>query len=318
MKRPSASYSNALVSSWATGRGWDHFTGDGQTPAPADHDITTLAPERPDAAPKPVAMTETPLLSIRAGGTLTLTFNRPAKLNAFNFEIAEALIEALRGAEHDPGIRAIVLRGTGRAFSAGQDLEVFQRLAASGERIDIADHLRRTYNVVAALVRRIEKPFIASLNGIAAGVGLSVALACDLRVAADDAELTLGFSKIGLIPDGGASFMLPLLAGLGRALELAWTSEKIGAQEALRIGLVNRVVPAADLEAATQAYAAQFARISPAAIAVTKRAFNRALLPNFERWLDEEADLQQEAADAGDVMEGIRAFVEKRKPAYAQ
>jgi len=263
-------------------------------------------------------MDQPALLSSRDAGVLTLTFNRPAKLNAFNFEIAEGLIAALQAAEHDAAVRAIVLRGSGRGFSAGQDLEVFMQLAASGERISIADHLRRTYNLVATLVRRIEKPVIASLNGIAAGVGLSVALVCDLRIAADDAELTLGFSKIGLIPDGGASFMLPLLAGLGRALELAWTSEKIGAEEAWRIGLVNRVVPAAELERATQTYAAQFTRISPAAVALTKRAFNRAVLPNFERWLEEEAELQQAAADGGDVLEGIRAFVEKRKPAYAQ
>jgi 2-(1,2-epoxy-1,2-dihydrophenyl)acetyl-CoA isomerase len=112
--------------------------------------------------------------------------------------------------------------------------------------------------------------------------------------------------------------MLPLLAGFGRALELAWTSEKIGAAEAQRIGLVNRVVPAAELEAAAQAYAERFARISPVAVALTKRAFNRAVMPDFERWLEEEAMLQQAAADGGDVSEGIRAFVEKRKPAYAQ
>jgi 2-(1,2-epoxy-1,2-dihydrophenyl)acetyl-CoA isomerase len=263
-------------------------------------------------------MNETPLIRSQDAGILTLTFNRPAKLNAFNFEIADGLIDALRVAEHDGAVRAVVLRGSGRGFSAGQDLDVFTQLAASGERIDIAGHLRRTYNVVAALVRRIEKPVIASLNGIAAGVGLSLALVCDLRIAADDAELTLGFSKIGLIPDGGASFMLPLLAGFGRGLELAWTSEKIGAEEARRIGLINRVVPAAQLEDATRAYAAQFVNISPAAVAVTKRAFNRALLPNFERWLEEEAELQQAAADGGDVLEGIRAFVEKRKPAYAR
>jgi len=262
-------------------------------------------------------MDETPLLNTQNAGVLTLTFNRPAKLNAFNFEIAEALIGALEAAERDESVRAIVLRGSGRGFSAGQDLDDFMRLAASGERIDIADHLRRTYNRVAALVRRVEKPVIAPLNGIAAGVGLSLALVCDLRIAADDAELTLGFSKIGLIPDGGGSFMLPLLAGLGRALELAWTSEKIGAAEAQRVGLVNRVVPAAELEQAAQAYAARFARISPVAVALTKRAFNRAVMPDFDRWLEEEAELQQAAADGGDVREGIRAFVEKRKPAYA-
>jgi 2-(1,2-epoxy-1,2-dihydrophenyl)acetyl-CoA isomerase len=158
---------------------------------------------------------------------------------------------------------------------------------------------------------------IASLNGIAAGVGLSLALACDLRIAADDVILTLGFSKIGLVPDGGGSFLLPLLVGIGRGLELAWTSDKIDAAEGHRLGLLNRVVPSAALEAETQAYAERLAEVSPTALALTKRAFNRAVLPNFAAWLDEEADLQEEAASGPDLMEGVRAFMEKRKPAFA-
>jgi 2-(1,2-epoxy-1,2-dihydrophenyl)acetyl-CoA isomerase len=163
----------------------------------------------------------------------------------------------------------------------------------------------------------MEKPVIASLGGIAAGVGLSIALCCDLRVAGDDAVLTLGFSKIGLIPDGGGSLMLPLLAGLGRGLELAWTSDRIDAREAHRIGLVNKVVAAADLESDTHAFARRFVEVSPIAIGLTKRAFNRAILPGFAGWLEEEADLQEEAAAGPDLMEGVRAFMEKRKPAFA-
>jgi 2-(1,2-epoxy-1,2-dihydrophenyl)acetyl-CoA isomerase len=250
-------------------------------------------------------------------GVLTLTFDRVDKLNALNEELTEELIVALKYAAEQASVRAIVVRGSGRAFSSGQDLEAFMRLSSGTERISVAEHLRRGYNIVATQLRTIEKPVIASLNGIAAGVGLSLALACDLRIAADDAVLTLGFSKIGLIPDGGGSLMLPALVGLGRALELAWTSDKLGAHEAQRIGLVNKVVPAAALEAETQAYAARFAAMSPVALALTKRAFNRAVLPNFEQWLEEEAALQEEAASGPDLLEGVAAFMQKRSPAYA-
>jgi len=262
-------------------------------------------------------MSEPLLLAAERDGVLTLTFNRPEKLNALNDAITVELIDALRGAAQRSDVRVIVLRGSGRGFSSGQDLEAFMRLNTGPERVSVAEHLRHGYNVVATSLRTIEKPVIASINGIAAGVGLSLALACDLRIAADDAAFTLGFSKIGLIPDGGGSLMLPALVGLGRALELAWTSDKIDAAEASRIGLVNKVVPAADLEAETQAYAARFAAASPVALALTKRAFNRAVLPNFVQFLEEEAVLQEESASGPDLVEGVRAFMEKRKPAYA-
>jgi 2-(1,2-epoxy-1,2-dihydrophenyl)acetyl-CoA isomerase len=262
-------------------------------------------------------MSDSLVLAAERGGVLTLTFNRPGKLNAFNEALTEELIAALRAAGSDPAVRVIVLRGSGRGFSAGQDLEAFVRLRSSANPVSVADHLRRGYNVVATLLREIEKPVIASLNGIAAGVGLSLALACDLRIAGDDVVLTLGFSKIGLVPDGGGSFLLPLLVGIGRGLELAWTSDKIDAAEGHRLGLLNRVVPAAALEAETQAYAERLTEVSPTALALTKRAFNRAVLPNFAAWLDEEADLQEEAASGPDLMEGVRAFMEKRKPAFA-
>jgi 2-(1,2-epoxy-1,2-dihydrophenyl)acetyl-CoA isomerase len=181
----------------------------------------------------------------------------------------------------------------------------------------VADHLKRGYNVVVTQIRTIEKPVIAALSGVAAGVGLSLALACDLRIASEDAVLTLGFSKIGLIPDGGASLMLPILAGLGRGLELAWSSDKIDAHQAQRIGLVNRVVPAAEFEAEVLAYAQKFAAVSPVAAGLTKHAFNRAMLPHLERWLGEEADIQDEAAHGPDLREGVQSFLQKRKPEFA-
>jgi 2-(1,2-epoxy-1,2-dihydrophenyl)acetyl-CoA isomerase len=262
-------------------------------------------------------MSEAIVLHSRAGNVTTLTFNRPDKLNAFNDEITEALLDLLGTAAADPSVRAVVLRGAGRGFSAGQDLETFVKRRQGAEPVSVADHLRKGYNRIVTLIRTMEKPVIASLNGIAAGVGLSTALCCDLRIAADDAVLTLGFSKIGLIPDGGASLMLPVLAGFGRGLELAWSSDRIDAHEAHRLGLVNRVVSAPLLEAETAAYAQRFADISPIAAGMTKRAFNASVLPNFAAWLETEANLQEEAAAGPDLMEGVAAFLQKRKPAFA-
>ena len=254
------------------------------------------------------------LLTSRQGAVLTLRFNRPEKLNAFNDELTQALLGGLAAAAADPAVRVIVIGGTGRGYSSGQDLEAFTQLDPN---VSVGDHLRKGYNRVVTRIRTMEKPVIAALNGIAAGVGLSVALSCDLRIAADDAQLTLGFSKIGLIPDGGASLMLPLLVGLGRALELAWTSDRIDASEALRLGLVNRVVPTASFLEETAAYAERFAALSPVALGLTKRAFNKSVIPDFEQWLEAEADLQTEAARAPDLSEGVAAFMQKRKPSFA-
>jgi len=268
-------------------------------------------------APNRAAMSEPLIVRSATGNVAMLRLNRPDKLNAFNEEMTEQLLAALAAVGRDPEVRAIVLAGTGRGFSAGQDLEAFVRMQTSPEPISVAEHLRRGYNVVVTQIRTIEKPVIAALNGIAAGVGLSIALACDLRIAADDAIITLGFSKIGLIPDGGGSLMLPLLAGFGRGLELAWSSDKIDAHEAHRIGLVNRVVSTARFETETLAYAQKFAAISPVAVGLTKRAFNRAMIPHLPQWLNEEADLQNEAAQGPDLREGVTAFMQKRAPAFA-
>ena len=250
-------------------------------------------------------------------GILTVVFDRPDKLNALNDEMTLALQEALAVASRDERVRCVILQGSGRGFSVGQDLEVFGSRYESGEAIDIADHLRRGYNRVVAQIRALEKPVLASVNGVAVGVGLSIALACDMRFASEDATFALGFSRIGLIPDGGASFMLPLLAGLGRAYELAATSERIDAREAHRLGLVNRVVPAAELDAAVRALARSLVALPAGGLALTKRAFNRAVMPGFEAWLEEECRLQQRASETADHREGVRAFLAKRPPVFS-
>ena len=264
-------------------------------------------------------MSEPVVLASQRDAVLTLTLNRPEKLNAFTDEMTAALSSALDRVEADPSVRVVVLRGAGRAFSAGQDLEAFVKMQTrDSDALSVAEHLRYGYNPLVMKLRTIEKPIVASLGGIAAGVGLSLALCADVRIAASDAAFTLGFSKIGLIPDGGACFMLPLLAGFGRALELAWTSERITAAEALRLGLVNRLVTAGgDLAAETQAYATQLARVSPVAAALTKRAFNAAIMPHLAAWLEREAMLQEEAAAEPDLMEGVGAFLAKREPTFA-
>jgi 2-(1,2-epoxy-1,2-dihydrophenyl)acetyl-CoA isomerase len=261
-------------------------------------------------------MTDQVILAERDGGVLTLTFNRPDKLNAFNDAMTTALIEEFRKAERDAGVRCIVLTGAGRGFSAGQDLGVFVERQRSEERVSIREHLQSGYNVLTTRIRTIEKPVIAAINGVAAGVGLAIALACDIRVAADNAVITLGFSKIGLIPDGGSSFMLPLLVGLGRASELAFTSDRIDAAEAHRLGLVNRVAPAAELREATAGLATQLAELPTRAIGLTKRAFNHAILPDLAGLLDYESHLQEIAGRTADHQEGVAAFLEKRQPVF--
>lgn len=256
------------------------------------------------------------LLTAQEGGILTLTFNRPDVLNALNSEVVKELGAALRQAERDTTVRCLILTGAGRAFSSGQDLSSFGAREQSTERRSIRESLRGGYNQIVTRMRGLEKPIIAGINGVAAGVGLSLALAADIRIAADNASFTTGFSKIGLVPDGGMSYMLPLLVGIGRASELAFTSDRFDATEAHRLGLVNRIVPAEELDAATQALAQQLAAMPTRAIGLTKRAFNRSILADLDTWLDYEAYLQEIAGDTADHKEGVRAFIEKRQATF--
>jgi 2-(1,2-epoxy-1,2-dihydrophenyl)acetyl-CoA isomerase len=247
------------------------------------------------------------LLSHQDGGVLRLTLNRP-KANAFDEVLIQALFEALRRAESDGSVRCLILTGAGRVFSAGQDVNAL----ASGERVSFRRHLERTYNRLIRQMRLLEKPILGAINGAAAGAGLGVALATDIRIAARSARFVFGFTGIGLTGDSGTSLTLPLLIGLARASEMAFTNDPISAEQALAYGLVNHVVDDDALVAEANRLASRIAAGAPQAIAFTKRAFNRTALAGLEAALDYEAYLQEAAGRTEDHREGVRAFLEKR------
>ncbi len=251
------------------------------------------------------------LLSDLTSGVLTLTLNRP-KVNAFNAALIQALQQALRLAARDAQVRCILLTAKGATFSAGQDLLEMQQAQGTSFR----QHLLQTYNPLILQLRRLEKPVLAAVNGPVSGAALGIALACDLRIAAESARFVVGFLGIGLAPDSAVSLLLPALIGLGRATEFAFSNAPIHAEQALAWGLVNRVVPKAELENQARAYAQALALGPLGAFGLAKRAFNRAVLPNLEDVLDYEAHLQDIAARLPEHQEGVAAFLEKRLPQF--
>jgi 2-(1,2-epoxy-1,2-dihydrophenyl)acetyl-CoA isomerase len=253
-----------------------------------------------------------PLRSEANDGILTLTIDRP-KANAFDLALIGELQAAFKQAARDDGTRVIVLTGAGKIFGAGQDIEEIQ---AHGGNLSFREHLLKTYNPLVLQMRQVEKPVIAAVNGPCAGASLGIALACDLRLAVPEAWFKVGFSGIGLVPDSAVSLMLPALIGLGRATEFALTNDPISADQALAWGLVNHVVPAESLMAETAALAQRLACGPRTAYALTKRAFNKAVLPNLESVLDYEAHLQEIAGRSAEHKEGVAAFIEKRPPKF--
>jgi 2-(1,2-epoxy-1,2-dihydrophenyl)acetyl-CoA isomerase len=246
----------------------------------------------------------------------TITLNRPDKLNAFNDQLTTELHDALKAAEKDPTVRVVVLTGSGRAFSSGQDLDDLKAKYVPGYVPSLGDDLRRRYNPIIKRIREMDKPVIAAVNGVAAGAGCSLALACDMRIASDQAAFIEVFINVGLIPDSGSTFMLPRLVGLGKAMELCCSGNKVDASEALRIGLVNQVVPAAELESATAKLAGKLATLPGRALALTKRLLNQSLQNDLECQLELEAYDQETAGTTADHHEGVMAFLEKRKPTF--
>lgn len=246
-------------------------------------------------------------------GVLTLTINHPPA-NAFNLELIRALQTALRRAAEDSQTRVILLTGSGHVFGAGQDIG---EMRTTGQDLSYRQHLLETYNPLILRLRQIEKPVIAALNGTCAGASLGVALACDLRLAAENTTLVVGFNGIGLAPDSGVSLLLPALIGLGRASELTFSNAPISAQQALQWGLVNRLVNFDNLAAESQKLARQLARGPLAAFGLSKRLFNHAVLPNLAEVLEYESQIQEIAGHRPEHAEGVAAFLEKRAPKFS-
>ena len=246
--------------------------------------------------------------------TLTLTLNRPEKANAFNREMILELQSALEDAATDDKVRCIVLTGAGNSFSAGQDISEMEDVQEA--EVSYHKHLRETYNPLILKIRQIEKPVIAAINGTVAGAGLGIALACDLRIAADNAKFTVGFTGIGLVPDSGVSLLLPALIGLGRATEYTFSNLPISAQDALSWGMVNRLVPAEDLAATATQISMMIAMGPVKAFGATKKTFNHAMLPNLKEMLEYEGELQEIAGKSEEHKIGVKAFLKKEYPNF--
>jgi len=246
----------------------------------------------------------------------TITLNRPDKLNAFSHELLSTLHKAVKAAAKDKSVRCLVLTGAGRAFCSGQDLAEVADRYTSDEPIELGGLLRALYNPMIATLRTMEKPVIGAINGVAAGAGCSLALACDFRIAAESASFIQAFINVGLVPDSGSTLLLPRLIGGGRAMDMACTGRKVKADEALTIGLVNRVVPDGELQPATTEWAERLATMPTQGIALTKRLINMAWTADLETQLEFEAQYQTTAGKSHDHREGVMAFLEKRKPEF--
>jgi 2-(1,2-epoxy-1,2-dihydrophenyl)acetyl-CoA isomerase len=254
-----------------------------------------------------MADSEPVVLTDLKDGVLAVVLNRP-KVNAFTTGMVDELLGVFKQAERDPQVRCVLLSGRGGAFSAGQDVTEVK----SVEDLSFRYHLQRTYNPLVLQIRRLEKPVVAAIHNAVSGAALGVALACDLRIAAEGTRFVVGFLGIGLAPDSAVSLLLPALIGLGRATEYAFTNQPISAEQALAWGLVNRLVPVERLAVEAAAWAAQLAAGPVGAFGLTKRDFNKAVLPNLEQVLDYEAHIQEIAGKRAEHREGVSAFLEKR------
>jgi 2-(1,2-epoxy-1,2-dihydrophenyl)acetyl-CoA isomerase len=249
-------------------------------------------------------------------GVGTLTLNRPEKLNAFAGAMRQELADALDQLEADSRIRVIVITGAGRGFCAGADVAYMAGLV---ERQDVASltALVEAGRTVVTTIRASSKPVIAAVNGVAAGGGANLALACDVRIASDQARLAQSFSRIGLHPDWGGTYFLPRLVGPSKALELFWNAETLDAASCLRLGLFDHVVPHSSLADATRKYARALVAKPRMSLALAKRAVYESLHRTLPEMLDYELEAQLRCFQSGDAAEGMRAFVDKRPPRFA-
>ncbi|MEX2177553.1 MAG: enoyl-CoA hydratase-related protein [Gemmatimonadaceae bacterium] len=246
-----------------------------------------------------------------AEGVSTVTLNRPDVLNAFNRRMAQELQSALAHAAEDPAIRAVLLTGAGRGFCAGQDLG-----EAMAAKLDLGEIVKTSYNPIITAIREMDKPVVCAVNGVAAGAGANLALACDVVIAAEDASFIQSFSKVGLVPDTSGTFFLPRLVGPARAAALMFFADKLPATKALEWGMIYQVVPSTVLLETANSLTRQLAAMPTRGLALTKRALNASFANDLQSQLALEQELQGQAGRTEDYAEGVQAFLEKRKPAY--
>lgn len=248
-------------------------------------------------------------------GVVTLTMNRPEVLNSFNDLMLEELTEAIETAASDDSVRCVVLTGAGRAFGAGQDLSGFPSVPANGEAPKVSEHLKKYHRLVKSM-RAMPKPVIGAIRGVAAGISCNIALACDLRIAADNARFIEAFARIGLVPDGGGAYFLPRLVGLGKAMEMCLLADEVSGPEAERLGLVNKCVPVEEFPGTVATYAKRLANGPTHGYGLIKQLLYTSMETDLQASFDLEGQLQDEAFTTDDHKEGVSAFLQKRPAKY--
>ena len=241
-----------------------------------------------------------------------ITFNKPEKYNAFNREMALLFQEKLKACEEDPEIRSLMLTGNGKAFSAGQDLE--EIIDPNGP--DISKIIDEHFNPIVRKIRNIEIPVLAAVNGVAAGAGANIALACDIVIASDNASFIQAFSKIGLIPDSGGTFFLPRLIGFQKASAIMMLGDKVEAHEAEKMGMVYKVINHVNFQEDCRKMTSKLSKMATKGLALTKEALNHSMTNHLEEQLTLEDKFQTIAGNTADYWEGVAAFLEKRKPSF--
>jgi enoyl-CoA hydratase/carnithine racemase len=258
-----------------------------------------------------------PVLTHVSDGVAVVTLNRPGKLNAFAGDMRERMVEALDAVASDPGARVLVITGAGKGFCSGGDVQHMVELKARGAGFEALAPLLEAGRAIVTRLAAFDIPVIAAVNGVAAGAGCNLALACDVRLASSEARFGETFVRIALHPDWGGTYHLPRIAGTAAALDLCWTGELLGAEDAWRLGLVQRVFPAAEFEAGWRDYAARLAAAPPTSVQAIKRSLFASPYATLEQCLDTEDAAQAACWESPDADEGLRAFVEKRAPRFA-
>src|SRR5438046_5436487 len=246
-----------------------------------------------------------------------ITLNRPAALNSFDDKMGEEFYRALKEAERHEATRCLIITGAGRAFSAVEQVSRLKERYGGDSRPSLGDHIHKKYHPMILRIRNMEKPVIARINGIAAGSGASIALACDIRIASEEAGLKQAFIGVGLVPDSGSSYFLTRTLGPGRALELIMTGRTVGAKEAETLGLINKTVPTAELDKTVDEMAEKLANGPTKALGLSKRVVNRASVLELSEALEYEAQNQDIAVKTKHHLEAVRAFLEKRQPRFS-